>query len=47
MPKYDAFGREIGDDPLNALRATPQWAAYYRGGRIVIGDGHGRKQRVL
>jgi hypothetical protein len=29
------------------ITAGPQWAAYYRGGRIVIGDGHGRKQRVL
>jgi hypothetical protein len=23
------------------------WGAYYKGGRIVIGDAHGRKQRVL
>jgi hypothetical protein len=23
------------------------WGAYYNGGRIVIGDAHGRKQRVL
>jgi hypothetical protein len=29
------------------LTAGPQWAAYYKGGRIVIGDAHGRRQRVL
>jgi hypothetical protein len=29
------------------ITAGPQWAAYYKGGRIVIGDAHGRKQRVL
>jgi hypothetical protein len=25
----------------------PTWAAYYKGGRIVIGDAHGHRQRVL
>jgi hypothetical protein len=29
------------------ITAGPQWGAYYKGGRIVIGDAHGRKQRVL
>jgi hypothetical protein len=29
------------------LTAGPRWGAYYKGGRIVIGDAHGRKQRVL
>jgi hypothetical protein len=29
------------------VTAGPQWAAYYKGGRIVIGDAHGRRQRVI
>jgi hypothetical protein len=31
------------------LSAGPpaSWGAYYKGGRIVLGDAHGRKQRVL
>ena len=31
------------------LTAGPpvSWGAYYKGGRIVLGDAHGRKQRVL
>jgi hypothetical protein len=27
--------------------APVTWGAYYKGGRIVLGDAHGRKQRVL
>jgi hypothetical protein len=36
---------------IDYLVITPgpphSWAAYYKGGRIVIGDAHGHKQRVL
>jgi hypothetical protein len=36
---------------IDYLVITPgppvSWAAYYKGGRIVVGDAHGRKTRVL
>ena len=42
MPKYDAFGREIGENTLSGLGTC---AAYFEHGRYVLGDSAGRYQR--